>query len=149
MLLTLTMLPWPLAAIPGANAATRKNGARTLLANILSNAETSNSAVGPKRAMPDVAPVTSARCPARLFRLMVDIAAPSWEAMTVVIGCTTVADAMTVVIGKRYDGAMQAKNERRRSPARARMVRSAATLMRERGIHGVGLREIVTHSGGP
>ena len=38
---------------------------------------------------------------------------------------------------------------RRRSPARARMVRSAATLMRERGIHGVGLREIVTHSGGP
>jgi TetR/AcrR family transcriptional regulator, lmrAB and yxaGH operons repressor len=29
------------------------------------------------------------------------------------------------------------------------MVRSAATLMRERGIHGVGLREIVAHSGGP
>jgi AcrR family transcriptional regulator len=29
------------------------------------------------------------------------------------------------------------------------MVRSAATLMRERGIHGVGLREVVTHSGGP
>jgi AcrR family transcriptional regulator len=29
------------------------------------------------------------------------------------------------------------------------MVQSAATLMRERGIHGVGLREIVTHSGGP
>jgi AcrR family transcriptional regulator len=29
------------------------------------------------------------------------------------------------------------------------MVRSAATLMRERGIHGVGLREIVVHSGGP
>ena len=58
---------------------------------------------------------------------------------------------MTVVIGKRYDGAMQAKNEskRWRSPARARMVRSAATLMRERGIHGVGLREIVAHSGGP
>ena len=63
---------------------------------------------------------------------------------------------MTVVIGKRYDGAMHGKNEgpgvtsnRRRSPARARMVRSAATLMRERGIHGVGLREIVTHSGGP
>lgn len=38
---------------------------------------------------------------------------------------------------------------RTRSPARARMVRSAATLVRERGIHGVGLREIVTHSGGP
>jgi len=36
MLLRLTMLPWPRAAIPGASAATRKNGARTLLANILS-----------------------------------------------------------------------------------------------------------------
>jgi AcrR family transcriptional regulator len=63
---------------------------------------------------------------------------------------------MTVVIENRYDAAMQAENEspgvtsdRRRSPARARMVRSAATLMRERGIHGVGLREIVAHSGGP
>jgi AcrR family transcriptional regulator len=53
-------------------------------------------------------------------------------------------------------GSMEAKHEdsgatssRRRSPARARMVRSAATLIRERGIHGVGLREIVTHAGGP
>src|ERR1700716_978469 len=54
---------------------------------------------------------------------------------------------MTVVIERRYDDAMT--SNRRRSPARARMVRSAATLMRERGIHGVGLREIVTHSGGP
>jgi AcrR family transcriptional regulator len=51
---------------------------------------------------------------------------------------------------------MNAKNEssgvagsRRRSPARASMVRSAATLIRERGVHGVGLREVVTHSGGP
>ena len=63
---------------------------------------------------------------------------------------------MTVVIASGYDGLMEAKHEepgvtssRRRSPARARMVRSAAMLMRERGIHGVGLREIVTHSGGP
>jgi TetR/AcrR family transcriptional repressor of lmrAB and yxaGH operons len=39
--------------------------------------------------------------------------------------------------------------DRRRSPARARMVESAAMLIRERGIHGVGLREIVAHSGGP
>jgi AcrR family transcriptional regulator len=63
---------------------------------------------------------------------------------------------MTVVIGQRYDGVMPANKDtpgattnRRRSPARARMVRSAATLIRERGIHGVGLREIVAHSGGP
>jgi TetR/AcrR family transcriptional repressor of lmrAB and yxaGH operons len=47
------------------------------------------------------------------------------------------------------DDSAGATTNRRRSPARARMVRSAATLMRERGIHGVGLREIVAHSGGP
>ena len=29
------------------------------------------------------------------------------------------------------------------------MVHSAATLLRERGIHGVGLREVVSHSRGP
>ena len=63
---------------------------------------------------------------------------------------------MTVVIERRYDGPMQANDDslgptakRWRSPARARMVDSAATLIRERGIHGVGLREVVTHSGGP
>ena len=76
--------------------------------------------------------------------------------MTVVIDSGTIAETMTVVIEMRYDGPMQEKNEsprprrdRRRSPARARMVQSAAMLMRERGIHGVGLREVVTHSGGP
>jgi AcrR family transcriptional regulator len=75
--------------------------------------------------------------------------------MTTVIDYT-IAKEMTVVIEVRYDGGMQEKNEgavprrdRRRSPARARMVQSAATLMRERGIHGVGLREVVAHSGGP
>jgi len=63
---------------------------------------------------------------------------------------------MTVVIGVRYAAGMQEKSDgsvpkrdRRRSPARSRMVQSAATLMRERGIHGVGLREVVAHSGGP
>ena len=55
-----------------------------------------------------------------------------------------------------YPDAMAAKNDakdptgdRWRSPARARMVQSAATLIRERGIHGTGLREVVAHSGGP
>ena len=65
---------------------------------------------------------------------------------------------MTVVIGMPYPAVMAEKNEnetkdpaadRRRSPARARMVESAATLIRERGIHGTGLREVVAHSGGP
>ena len=44
---------------------------------------------------------------------------------------------------------MDTAAHRWRSPARARMVRSAATLIRERGIHGTGLREVVAHSGGP
>src|SRR5262249_24036661 len=63
---------------------------------------------------------------------------------------------MTVVIEMPYPVAMAAKNEaedtsadRRRSPARARMVTSAATLIRQRGSHGTGLREVVAHSGGP
>jgi AcrR family transcriptional regulator len=63
---------------------------------------------------------------------------------------------MTDVIEMPYPAAMAATNEtkdpapdRRRSPARARMVQSAATLIRERGIHGTGLREVVAHSGGP
>src|SRR5882724_3480315 len=92
--------------------------------------------------------------------MAVDIAAPfAWalpQTMTVVIGYGTLAEAMTVVIGGGYDRARQAKKEgaglttdRRRSPARARMVESAAMLIRERGIHGVGLREVVAHSGGP
>jgi AcrR family transcriptional regulator len=55
---------------------------------------------------------------------------------------------MIALVKARSEEAGVTKN-RRRSPARARMVGSAATLMRERGIHGVGLREIVTHSGGP
>src|SRR2546427_7819375 len=49
MLLTLMMLPLPLAAIPGANAATRKNAARTLLANRASNVATSRSGVAPNQ----------------------------------------------------------------------------------------------------
>jgi len=62
---------------------------------------------------------------------------------------------MTVVIDVPYPAAM-APNEstdpkagRTRSPARARMVQSAATLIRERGINGTGLREVAAHSGGP
>jgi AcrR family transcriptional regulator len=45
--------------------------------------------------------------------------------------------------------ATDAATDRRRSPARARMVRSAGMLIRERGIHGTGLREVVARSGGP
>jgi len=37
----------------------------------------------------------------------------------------------------------------KQQPARDRMVRSAAQLVRERGVHGVGLRQIVAHAGGP
>jgi TetR/AcrR family transcriptional regulator, lmrAB and yxaGH operons repressor len=41
----------------------------------------------------------------------------------------------------------RATSDRRRRPTRAGIVRSAATLVRERGVHGVGMREIVAHSG--
>ena len=63
--------------------------------------------------------------------------------MIVVIELTTLAEAMTVAIELAYPAVMA------RSPARARMVQSAATLIRERGIHGTGLREVVAHSRGP
>ena len=63
---------------------------------------------------------------------------------------------MTVVIAMPYPAPMATNDDtkdpaadRRRSPARTRMVESAATLIRERGIHGTGLREVVAHSGGP
>jgi AcrR family transcriptional regulator len=69
---------------------------------------------------------------------------------------STLPEAMTVVLELPYPDDMAAKNEtkdpaadRRRSPARARMVQSAAMLVRERGIHGTGLREVVARSGGP
>jgi TetR/AcrR family transcriptional regulator, lmrAB and yxaGH operons repressor len=41
------------------------------------------------------------------------------------------------------------RTDSERQPARRRMVHSAGVLVRERGVHGVGLREIVAHSGGP
>jgi TetR/AcrR family transcriptional repressor of lmrAB and yxaGH operons len=76
--------------------------------------------------------------------------------MTIVIGLENGSRSDDGRHRERYDVVMQADDDtpevttgRRRSPARARMVRSAATLIRERGIHGVGLREVVAHSGGP
>ena len=64
--------------------------------------------------------------------------------MTVVIGKVQIlADAMTAVFGTPYpvavadtDDSNDAAAGRWRSPARARMVQSAATLIREHGIHG-------------
>jgi TetR/AcrR family transcriptional repressor of lmrAB and yxaGH operons len=43
----------------------------------------------------------------------------------------------------------QTKGNSGREPARDRIVRSAAALVRERGVHGVGLRQIVVHADGP
>jgi TetR/AcrR family transcriptional regulator, lmrAB and yxaGH operons repressor len=63
---------------------------------------------------------------------------------------------MTIVIAPRYAVVMDAGQETSRTrgsgkqqPARDRIVRSAAALVRERGVHGVGLRQIVAHAGGP
>jgi AcrR family transcriptional regulator len=63
--------------------------------------------------------------------------------MTPVIG--TLSDAMTIVIASGYAVHMDV----RKQPARDRIVRSAAALVRERGVHGVGLRQIVARAGGP
>ena len=52
---------------------------------------------------------------------------------------------MTTVIFPRYALHMDGKQQ----PARDRIVRSAAALVRERGVHGVGLRQIVAHADGP
>jgi TetR/AcrR family transcriptional repressor of lmrAB and yxaGH operons len=63
---------------------------------------------------------------------------------------------MTVVIAPRYAVHVNARQETSRTgesdkqqPARERIVRSAAALVRERGVHGVGLRGIVAHADGP
>ena len=63
---------------------------------------------------------------------------------------------MTTVIAPKYTVRMGARQETARTrgnakqqPARDRIVRSAAALVRERGVHGVGLRQIVAHANGP
>ena len=60
--------------------------------------------------------------------------------MTTVIA--TIPDPMTIVIARGYDVLVE-------QSARDRIVRSAAALVRERGVHGVGLRQIVAHADGP
>jgi AcrR family transcriptional regulator len=63
---------------------------------------------------------------------------------------------MTIVIALGYTVLMtdQKETSRTRSagreqPARDRIVRSAVELVRERGVHGAGLRQIVAHADGP
>jgi TetR/AcrR family transcriptional repressor of lmrAB and yxaGH operons len=76
--------------------------------------------------------------------------------MTSVIDLATLTSSMTDVITHLYPGLVGPIEEesdmgtdRPQRPGRGRMVRSAGVLIRERGVHGVGLREIVAHSGGP
>jgi TetR/AcrR family transcriptional regulator, lmrAB and yxaGH operons repressor len=63
---------------------------------------------------------------------------------------------MTTVIAPKYivhmdarKGTSRTSGSAKQQTARDRMVRSAATLVRERGVHGVGLRQIVAHANGP
>jgi TetR/AcrR family transcriptional repressor of lmrAB and yxaGH operons len=63
---------------------------------------------------------------------------------------------MTTVIAQTYTVHMDARQETsptrksgKQQPPRDRIVRSAAELVRERGVHGVGLRQIVAHADGP
>jgi AcrR family transcriptional regulator len=76
--------------------------------------------------------------------------------MTTVIAAGSYQTAMTIVIAPGYAALMDAGREPSRTSgsakqqaARDRIVRSAATLIRERGVHGVGLRQIVAHADGP
>ena len=78
--------------------------------------------------------------------------------MTTVIGVWSgpYQSAMTTVIACGYAVGVDAGHEPSRTPAgseqpppRERIVRSAAALVRERGVHGVGLRQIVAHADGP
>jgi len=63
---------------------------------------------------------------------------------------------MTIVIAPGYTALMADREETsrtrsagRQQPARDRIVRSAGELVRERGVHGTGLRQIVAHADGP
>jgi TetR/AcrR family transcriptional repressor of lmrAB and yxaGH operons len=63
---------------------------------------------------------------------------------------------MTTVIAPTYTVHMDARQETsptrksgKQQPPRDRIVRSAAELVRERGVHGVGLRQIVAHADAP
>ena len=63
---------------------------------------------------------------------------------------------MTTVIAPGYSVRMDAPQDSSRTrrggkeqQARDRIVSSAAALVRERGVHGVGLRQIVEHADGP
>ena len=63
---------------------------------------------------------------------------------------------MTIVIAPGYTALMADGEETTRTrsagkqqPARDRIVRSAVELVRERGVHGAGLRQIVAHADGP
>src|SRR6476619_3308108 len=63
---------------------------------------------------------------------------------------------MTIVIAPGYTFLMTDRKVTSRSrgagkqrPARDRIVRSAGELVRERGVHGAGLRQIVAHADGP
>src|SRR6476619_8630407 len=63
---------------------------------------------------------------------------------------------MTIVIPPTYTVLMTDRKATSRTssgvkqqPARDRIIRSAVELVRERGVHGVGLRQIVAHADGP
>src|SRR6476619_6249860 len=63
---------------------------------------------------------------------------------------------MTIVIAPSYTVPMTDRTEASRTrsagrqrPARDRIVRSAVELVRERGVHAAGLRQIVAHADGP
>src|SRR3954452_24518468 len=61
---------------------------------------------------------------------------------------TVIAPGYTVLVDAPQDSS-RTRGSGKQQPARDRIVRSAAALVRERGVHGVGLRQIVAHADGP
>ena len=61
---------------------------------------------------------------------------------------TVIAPGYAVLMGARQEPS-RTRGSGKQQPARDRIVRSAAALVRERGVHGVGLRQIVVHADGP
>ena len=61
---------------------------------------------------------------------------------------TVIAPTYTVLMTDQK-GTSRTSGAGKEQPARDRIVRSAVELVRERGVHGVGLRQIVAHADGP
>jgi TetR/AcrR family transcriptional repressor of lmrAB and yxaGH operons len=61
---------------------------------------------------------------------------------------TVIAASYALLMDAQHESSPSRRSAEQQSP-RDRIVRSAADLVRQRGVHGVGLRQIVAHADGP